>query len=69
MEYQVGAYDYYVKNFFLAKSLLYVLHYIDDDILLQVAIDEAAKLYKIKRADIVKHVQTIKLLNDTSAGV
>lgn len=62
MEYQVGTYDYYVKDFFLAKSLVYVLRYIDDDILFAVAVDEAALKCKIPRADIIVHVEKIKSL-------
>lgn len=62
LEYQIAPYDYYVKDYFLAKSLLYVLRYISDDILFQVAVDEAAVKYKIPRAEIIKHIQTIQLL-------
>lgn len=65
LEYQIAPYDYYVRDYFLAKSLLYVLSYKDDDILFHVAIDEAATKYKIERRKIVEHVQTIKMLNDT----
>ena len=68
LEYQVAPYDYYVRDYFLAKSLLYVLSYKDDDILFSVAVDEAAQKYKIKRSDIIKHVQTINLLYDTKGG-
>lgn len=64
LEYQVAPYDYYVRDYFLAKSLLYVLSYKNDDILFHVAVDEAATKYKIKRADIVKHVQAIDMLNN-----
>lgn len=62
IEYQIIPYNYYVKDFFLAKSLLYVLGYMSDDILFHVAIDEAASKYKIKRADIIDHIQNIRSL-------
>lgn len=63
LEYQVSPYDYYVKDYFLAKSLLYVLGYKDDSILFHVAVDEAALKFKIQRVEIIKHVQAIELLN------
>lgn len=62
-EYQVMPYDYFVRDYFLAKSLVYVLHYIKDDILFDVAVDEAASKYRITRDDIIKHVKTIRFLN------
>jgi len=68
LEYQIAPYDYYVRDYFLAKSLLYVLSYKDDDILFHVATDEAATKYKIPRADIIKHIQTIDMLNTTKGG-
>lgn len=67
LEYQVSPYDYYVRDYFLAKSLLYVLSYKDDDILFHVAVDEAATKFKIKRADIIKHIQTIDVLYNRGA--
>jgi hypothetical protein len=61
-EYQVAPYDYYVKDYFLAKSLIYVLRYINDDMLFTVAVDEAAIKCKIPRTDIIAHVEKIKSL-------
>lgn len=61
--YQVEPYDYYVKDYFLAKSLIYVLRYIHDDILFSIAVDEAALKCKIPRADIIEQVNKIKSLN------
>ena len=61
-EYQVLPYDYYVKDFFLAKSLLYVLRYLKDDILLPIAIDEAAIKYKIPTQTIIDHIKCIEAL-------
>jgi len=68
-EYQILPHDYYVKDYFLAKSLLYVLRYMTDDILLKLAIDEAAQSYKIPKEDIIKHVQTIHMLYHDSTMV
>lgn len=57
--YQIEPFDYYVKDFFLAKSLLYVLRYADDEILFEVALEEAAKAYKTSKELIKKHIQKI----------
>ncbi len=64
--YQVQPHEYFVKDFFLAKSLLYVLHYVDDGILFDIALDEAASKYKIARDDIIKHVNNIKQCNTST---
>ena len=61
-QYQIEPHNYYVKDYFLAKSLLYVLRYINDDILFHVAVDEAALKCKIPRTDIIEHVHKIKSL-------
>ena len=60
LEYQITPLDYFVKEYFLAKSLIYVLPYIDDDILFEVALHEAIKKYRAKERDIRKHITEIK---------
>jgi len=57
--YHIAPYDYYVHEYFLAKSLSYVLGYAKDDILFQVALDEASVKFKTSKADITKHVNLI----------
>lgn len=58
--YPVLHYDYYVPDYFLAKSLQHVLKYTDDDLLFEVALDEANKIFKVAKDEIVKHVKLIK---------
>lgn len=58
--YHIAPYDYYVKEYFLAKSLLYVLGYIDDDILFQVALEEASQRFKVSLAEIMVHINKIR---------
>jgi len=65
MEYQIVPYDYYVKEYFLAKSLAHVLRYIDDETCFKVALLEAMSYWKVKEQDILKHVNEIKKLNAT----
>lgn len=57
--YQVEPYDYYVGDFFLAKSLKHVLSYVDDEILYEVALDEAQRAFKTSKELIKKHVHLI----------
>lgn len=57
--YQIAPYDYYVSDYFLAKSLQHVLRYADDEILYEVAIDESVKTFKVSKEVIKKHVQLI----------
>lgn len=63
MEYQVTPIDYYVKEYFLAKSLIYVLPYMYDDILFEVSIYEAQKKYRTNEQDIRMHIEAIKKLS------
>jgi len=58
--YPILHYDYYVPDYFLAKSLHHVLKYTDDEILFEVALDEASKTFKVPKDEIVKHVKLIK---------
>lgn len=53
--YQVFPLDYYVKDFFLAKALMYVLRYKDDSDLYEIATDEAITLYKLDRDRLEHH--------------
>lgn len=60
MEYQIVPYDYYVREYFLAKSLIHVVRYIEDEILFEVALWEALEHFKVHKRDILKHVNEIK---------
>jgi hypothetical protein len=60
MEYQIVPYDYYVREYFLAKSLMYVVAYIEDETLFEVALWEALEKFKVHKRDILKHVNEIK---------
>lgn len=59
-EYPVLHYDYYVRDFFLAKSLQHVLKYVGDEVLFEVSLDEAHKAFKVSKDEILKHVRIIK---------
>lgn len=66
MEYQIIPHDYYVKDYFLARSLIHVLPYIEDETCFKVALSEALTKWKVKERDILKHVNEIKELNERS---
>lgn len=61
LSYQIWPHEYYVKDFFLAKSLMYVLRYMnDDEAVLQDAVLRAAEQYKVDKDLILEHIHKIK---------
>lgn len=67
LEYQVEPYDYYVSDYFMLKSLQYVMKYKDDpqvaDLeLYEIACNEMVKHNKVSLKDLEEHVHNIESL-------
>lgn len=64
LEYQVEPYDYYVSDYFMVKSLQYVMKYKHgrqaDPELYEIACNEMVKHNKVSLKDLEKHVHNIE---------